>query len=119
MTATRSDLVRNAHLREECEEALQAVEAALHAEGPVPEMEEADELERKVVRLRDTLIELLRHDLGGTERHSLRTALDRVNAALSVVAGVEYPSKGPQRELLLEAKKGLRPLLRRRSFQPD
>lgn len=67
---------------------------------------EVDIAEREVVRLRDLLIHRLRHgDLPS------RDALDKVNATLSLIVGVEYPAGGIHRTLLEQARNTLRQLL--------
>ncbi len=116
MAAVPGEIVREAHLHEKCEEALRAAEAAVDAVGPESEIEETAVLEQDVVRLRDTLIDLLRQDVG-KERKSLQSALEQVNTAISLVAGVEYPSRGPHRQLLEQARNTLRRLMRERVFR--
>ncbi len=110
MTSMSSDLAHESQLRQQCDDVLAAIDAALAAKGPVPEMAEGDVLERRVVALRDTLINVLRGDPATEEVGRLRVALGSVNTALSLIAGVEYPSKGPERGLLKEAKGVLRRL---------
>ena len=70
--------------------------------------EEVDEIERAVVRLRDGLIDRLRAATPGNGTSELRAALDRVNTALSLVVGVEYPLGGIHRQLLEQARDTLR-----------
>lgn len=61
---------------------------------------EVDRVERAVVALRDTLIDTLRSTPGA----DVRRALDRVNVALSLVVGLEYPMGGLQSKLLEDAR---------------
>ena len=65
--------------------------------------QQVDVVEREVARLRDALIQRLR-------RHELpdREPLDKVNAALSLIVGVEYPVAGLQRKSLEQARDTLR-----------
>jgi hypothetical protein len=73
--------------------------------------EEVDEAERTVVRLRDCLIDRLRQDSATAEAPRWRAALDRVNAALSLIVGVEYPAAGLQRKSLEQARDTLKAVL--------
>ena len=72
--------------------------------------QEVDQAERRIVRLRDALIEALRAQSSSPDAPRWRTALEQVNAALSLVAGVEYPAAGIQRKLLEQARDSLRRL---------
>jgi flagellar motility protein MotE (MotC chaperone) len=65
--------------------------------------QEVDEAEREIARLRDALIAQLRAHQAANETE-LRSTLDRVNAALSLVVSVEYPSAGIQRSALEQAR---------------
>lgn len=85
-----------------CQAAIEALERGLQ----VPPMEVAEELcvaERAVVKLRDRLIDQLRRDPGAAEP-VVRSMLDRVNVALSLIVGAEYPSTGIQRQPLEAAR---------------
>ena len=61
---------------------------------------EVDSVERAIVALRDLLIDRLR----STPSPALRAGLDRVNAAASLVVGLEYPMGGLQRTMLEDAR---------------
>lgn len=74
--------------------------------------QEVDIAERDVARLRDRLIDQLRRQEGGPEAVGRRRAtLDKVNAALSLIVGVEYPAAGIQRTALEQARDTLRQVL--------
>jgi hypothetical protein len=82
-----------------CDQALRLLDEAL--DKPPAELKaEVDAAERAVVALRDHLI--------GRRRESptdqVRTSLDRVNQALSLIVGLEYPVGGIQRPLLEQAR---------------
>jgi hypothetical protein len=77
--------------------AVQLIDEALR-KPPAEAREEVDVAERAVVVLRDRLIDELR---AGADRRAL---LDRVNAALSLIAGVEYPVAKFQRRPLEQAR---------------
>ena len=57
-----------------------------------------------MVRIRDRLIEQLRHDGTSSMAARQRIALEHLNAALSLIAGVEYPAAGIQRSSLEETR---------------
>jgi TolA-binding protein len=69
---------------------------------------EVEEAERKVVKLRDCLIERLRKDAGNVSPSRWRKPLDQVNVALSLIAAVEYPATGIHRSYMEDATKVLR-----------
>jgi hypothetical protein len=86
--------------------------------------QEVDVVEREVARLRDRLIDQLRRRPAGeaARRGSpgdpedametrRRAALDKVNAALSLIVGVEYPVEGIRRKALEQARDTLRQVL--------
>ncbi len=90
-----------------CREAVIEIEKALQ----LPRQEvgrQVDHILRLVVSVRDGLIEQMHQDGG---RPDLRPALDRVNAALSLIAAVEYPAAGVQRKPLEQARDALQGLL--------
>jgi hypothetical protein len=70
---------------------------------------EVDVAERAIARLRNRLIAELRAapSADGVSSGRRREALDAANVALSLVAGVEYPTAGIQRTLLEQASKVL------------
>jgi hypothetical protein len=77
---------------------------------PVQVSSEVDRVEQQLAGLRDRLIlDLRRAPAGAAEAD--RTALDRVNAVLSLVVGVEYPAAGIQRNLLEQARDALSDLV--------
>jgi hypothetical protein len=89
-----------------CRQAIQLLDAAI--EKPPAELKaEVDVAECGVVAVRDALIERLR---SGSNADT-RSALDHVNAALSLVVGVEYPVGGLQRGMLEQARAALQATL--------
>jgi hypothetical protein len=64
---------------------------------------EVDAAERHVAKLRDHLIQLRREG----KLHG-RSELDKVNGALSLIVGVEYPVGGIQRKALEQASEALK-----------
>jgi len=59
---------------------------------PTPQVVDlADAATRKVVGVRDALIDRLREESSGSERDKHRAALDQINIAVSELASVEYP----------------------------
>jgi hypothetical protein len=93
-----------------CGQALAMLERAL-GEAPAPLTADVDVAERLVVELRDDLIERLRREPGNPLAPAWRAALQRTNAALSLVVGVEYPSGGVHRKLIEQARDTLRALI--------
>ena len=89
------------------DDSVAALERALRLK-PEDLGQEVDTAERLVVRLRDCLIEWIRP--GDSAGHRWQTALDQVNAALSLIVGVEYPAVGIQRSLLEQARESLKAL---------
>ena len=68
--------------------------------SPTELKEEVDVAERAVAALRDELIDLVR----AAPEPGLSAALERVNVALTLVVGLEYPMGGLQRNMLDEAR---------------
>jgi hypothetical protein len=105
---------RSAHhnrpLDELCREALNRVERALQM-PPERVTQEADFAENAVVRLRDRLIDRLREEGASADAARLRADLEQVNAALSLVVGVDNPRASIQRDLLKQARDALQKLL--------
>ncbi|MCC6179083.1 MAG: hypothetical protein IT305_27550 [Chloroflexi bacterium] len=109
----------SASVEDLCMVAITALDRAL--DRPSTEVDsQADVAERAVARLRDTLIETLRAQQTGSQpagssapgdAAKTRSALDQVNVALSLIVGVVYPSGGPQRQLLEQARDSLRSTL--------
>ena len=83
-------------IRAECEEIIRRLERAVN-EPAVQLSEEVDEAERALTRVRDRLIE------AGRRGRPWRSALARLNVALSLVIGVEYPLGGLHRNSLRQA----------------
>ncbi len=89
-------------LRRLCMEALQNMETVLAAKGR-ERYQVVDYGERALSQLRDCLIMELRKG-EGPQSARLRTLLNQVNTALSLVVGVEYPGAGIQEKLLAQAR---------------
>jgi hypothetical protein len=92
-------------LAEQCQQAINRID---HAKNLPPRQleKEADKLECEIVRLRDALIEHLR----GSDVSSLAGpggALEKINAALSLILTVEYPVTAIQRSALTQARDSL------------
>src|ERR671932_1103830 len=83
--------------------AVDAIDRALGLAGP-DQHEEIGIAERALVRLRDGLTDRRRQVGDSVEAARLQSALERVNTALSLVAGVEYPSAGAERRPLEQAR---------------
>ena len=73
---------------------------------------EVDEAERRVVKLRNCLIDRLRQDSGSSGPSRWRKPLDRVNVALSLIAAIDYPATGIRRRHLEDAQQVLRSIER-------
>jgi hypothetical protein len=97
----------NRPLKQLCREAMDHIEQALHTQ-PAEIKQEADLAENAVVRLRNRLIERLRQEGASRDATRLRADLDQVNAALSLVVGVDNPRSGIQRTLLEQARDALK-----------
>lgn len=97
-------------LAERCRAAIEMLEESLKR-PPLELWKEVDHAEQQVAELRDALIERLRHDPFGPTAERQRAALQRVNAALSLVVGVEYPTAGVHRPALEQARDALRGVL--------
>ena len=89
---------------------IQQLENAL-GRPPAELGEEVDRVERELAVLRDRLIERLRATADVAAGARQRAVPEQVNAALSLVVGVEYPARGIQRQLLEQACNALKPLL--------
>jgi hypothetical protein len=92
--------------KEQGQEALDSLDQLLEM-LPHLRFQEVDITERAIVRLRDNLISRLREDSAPEEAARLQAALTRVNVAVSLVAGVEYPGAGIQERLLEGAHEAL------------
>ncbi len=93
------------NIRTLADRAVNAVDIALAA-IPIKGLSQTTVAERAIVRLRDALIEQLRQspDKDG----GYRGPLERANAALSIVVGVEYPQTPNQRAALEMARNSLK-----------
>lgn len=86
----------SAHLRDD---AIRLLQDAL--DKPPAELKaEVDLAEQAIVALRDGLIEHVRQ----APNDQIRSDLERVNVALSLVVGLEYPMGGIPREMLNQAR---------------
>lgn len=93
---------QNISMRDQCRTAIEGLERAETA-PPLLLLREADLALRAAVNLRDTLIAQWRQDDGGSVPR-VRTALDRVNVALSLMVGLEYPTGGIERQAAKQAR---------------
>ena len=85
-----------------CAEAIRLLGDAL--DKPPAELKaEVDVVERAIVALRDALIDRRRQ----APTDTVRSGLDHVNVALSLVVGQEYPVGGLDRDLLKQARSAL------------
>jgi len=92
------------------QKAVEILEQALHL-APPRLGKEMDEVEQVVSRLRDILIQYLRQDQTSSAVPRWQAALASVNAALSLIVGVEYPAAGPQRSSIEQARDTLARML--------
>jgi hypothetical protein len=72
---------------------------------------DVDAVEQIVTRLRDRLIHRLRHAGSSPEATRWQAALERINAALSLIVGVEYPIAGIRRSAIAQASATLAQVL--------
>lgn len=89
-----------------CGDAIGLLDEAL-SKPPAELKAEVDQAERAVVALRDELIDRWRT----AAEAKVRKALDEVNAALSLIVGLEYPMGGLQRKMLEQARGALQSTL--------
>ncbi len=94
-------------LVDQCRAAIEGLERAQTA-PPLMALREADLVQRAVVDIRDALIERVRQNDTAAREHA---ALDRVNAALSLIVGLEYPIGGIPRESAKQAREVLQSVL--------
>lgn len=92
-----------------CQQALELIQQSI-SEKPSDLKEEVDEAERTVVQLRNRLIDMLRQDSTSDTAEQRRSALNDVNAALSLIVGTEYSVGGVHRNHLEMAQRLLEPL---------
>lgn len=90
-----------------CRKALAKLDNALVLRPP-DLLDEVDVAENAVARLRDVLIGRYRRAVSPEDGAEIKGLLDRVNTALSLIAGVVYPSAGVQRSSIEEARGVLR-----------
>ncbi|MEW6333680.1 MAG: hypothetical protein AB1558_05385 [Thermodesulfobacteriota bacterium] len=90
-----------------CQKALSKLDTALDLHPPRL-LDEVDVAENAVARLRDVLIGRHRKAQSPADGAEVKRVLDRVNTALSLIAGVIYPSGGIQRSCIEEARNLLR-----------
>gem|GEM_PF-1713742 len=97
-------------LAAQCQQAVDRLKQALH-ESPSCLGKDVDAVEQIVTRLRDRLIQRLRQTSPSPEATRWQTALGRINAALSLIVGVEYPIAGIQRSAIEQASATLAQVL--------
>lgn len=90
-----------------CRKAIEKLDDALD-ENPRELTHEVDIAEIAVAGLRDRLIDELRRAESPSDAAEIRRFLDPVNTAISLIAGVVYPSGGIQRSIVEEARKLLK-----------
>jgi hypothetical protein len=75
---------------EDCQTAIMLLDEASNL--PTPQLTDlTDAALRKVIEVRDAIIERLRRDPSNEEREHRRVALNQVNTAITELASVEYP----------------------------
>jgi formate-dependent nitrite reductase membrane component NrfD len=97
-------------LAAQCQQAVDRLKQALH-EPPSCLGKDVDAVEQIVTQLRDRLIHRLRQTGSSPEATRWQTALERINAALSLIVGVEYPIAGIQRTAIAQASATLAQVL--------
>jgi hypothetical protein len=97
-------------LAEQSNEAMATLEQLLQLQ-PHLRYQEVDVAERAIVQVRDNLIDQLRQENSEAEARRLRTKLERLNVAISLIVGVEYPAAGIQQQLLDQAYDALKEAL--------
>ncbi len=91
-------------LAELCRESSKILEEAL--DMPPRELGGAvEQAQKRVVGVRDCLIERLRADDRSGKQSFDRKALDRINVALSLIAGLAYPATGIHKRYMKDATK--------------
>jgi hypothetical protein len=100
----------NRRLAKQCEDAIALLDQLLKI-LPHLRFQEVGMAERAIVQLRDSLIEQLRQEKTSAEVSRLRALLERVNVAVSLVVGVEYPAVGIQQQPLEMARDVLKGVL--------
>ena len=98
----------------QCQELIQKLDRAIDL--PPRELEqEVDQIQRDLVRLRDSFISELRCSESATLSAS-RRRLEEVNVALTLVVGVEYPVTAIKRSALEQARETLKKITDERSL---
>jgi hypothetical protein len=97
-------------LAAQCQQAVDRLKQALH-EPPSCLGKDVDAVEQIVTRLRDRLIHRLHHAGSSPEATRWQAALERINAALSLIVGVEYPIAGIRRSAIAQASATLAQVL--------
>ncbi len=90
---------------EALQEAVTALERALDA-PPLQIIREGATAQRGAVLVRDELIRRVRQDADPR----FKSALEQVNSAISLIAGIEYPSNFVRREVIEQARDVLKSL---------
>ncbi|MGE0541828.1 MAG: hypothetical protein AB7R89_16780 [Dehalococcoidia bacterium] len=72
---------------------------------------EVEPAQRAIAQVRDQLIARQRQEGDAPNTPRLRSALDQINVALSLVIGVEYPAVGVRRASLEQARRILAELI--------
>jgi hypothetical protein len=95
---------------EQCRQVIEELERAakLHARDIEKEI---DQIQRDIARLRDALIDRLRHAKIDSDSGRREAGLDEVNIALSLIVAVEYPVTSIQRSVLDQAAQVLKKVL--------
>ncbi len=94
----------------QCREAIANLERAMIA-PPLQLTRDASAAVRNIVKMRDRIIEWQRQDGTGSDAERRQKALDRLNAALTLAVGAEYPSTGARRKPIEQARDLLQSIL--------
>ncbi len=104
--AKKWDCRQKEQLTQQCKEAVQSIQDVIDT-PPRDRHQIVDFGECALVELRDCLILLLRGEirpLSEEERANIRAALEKVNIAISLITGVEYPASGIHVQSLEQAR---------------
>jgi hypothetical protein len=94
-------------LAAQCQELVQKLGRATYLQ-PRELEEEVDQIQRDLVRLRDSFIGTLRCAQVASLAEQLRLGLQEVNVALTLVVGAEYPVTAIKRSALEQARDTLK-----------
>ncbi len=94
----------------QCRDAIAILEQALVA-PPLQLTKDAGAAARIVVKMRDRIIEWQRQDGSGADADKRKEALNRLNTALTLIVGVQYPSTGVRRKPIEQARDLLQSIL--------